>query len=377
MFSGRGFTASSSRAWIVLEDGTVHEGRAFGYPKNTLGEVVFTTGMVGYPQSLTDPSYRGQILMFTYPLIGNYGVPDRVLDENGIPLYFESNSIQVQGVIVHEHCTKPSHWASVKSLHEWLYEERVPGIYDVDTRSLTQRIRVKGVMMGAIVFGEEPEEGFKLLSKAKRYGETNFVEQVSVTQKRVYGRGDETVVLVDYGVKYNIVRNLVKRGFKVICVPYNCSADEILGFNPDGIVLSNGPGDPKVLGRSIEELKEIIEQFEKPILGICLGNQLLALASGGDTFKLKFGHRGQNKPVVDVFTKRCYIVSENHGYAVKPESLESTGFTTWFLNIDDKTVEGMKHKSRPIISTQFHPEAYPGPYDTTFVFDQFAKMVRG
>lgn len=377
MFSGRGFTASSSRAWIVLEDGTVHEGKAFGYPKNTLGEVVFTTGMVGYPQSLTDPSYRGQILMFTYPLIGNYGVPDRVLDENGIPLYFESNSIQVQGVIVHEHCTKPSHWASVKSLHEWLYEERVPGIYDVDTRSLTQRIRVKGVMMGAIVFGEEPEEGFKLLSKAKRYGETNFVEQVSVTQKRVYGRGDETVVLVDYGVKYNIVRNLVKRGFKVICVPYNCSADEILGFNPDGIVLSNGPGDPKVLGRSIEELKEIIEQFEKPILGICLGNQLLALASGGDTFKLKFGHRGQNKPVVDVFTKRCYIVSENHGYAVKPESLESTGFTTWFLNIDDKTVEGMKHKSRPIISTQFHPEAYPGPYDTTFVFDQFAKMVRG
>jgi len=332
--------------------------------------------MVGYPQSLTDPSYRGQILMFTYPLIGNYGVPEKKLDENGIPLYFESESIQVQGVIVYEHCTKPSHYTSVKSLHEWLYEEKVPGIYDVDTRSLTQKIRVKGVMMGAIVVGNEPEEGFKLLSASKKYGEINFVEQVSFKEKRVYGRGEYKIVLIDYGVKYNIIRNLVKRGFKVIRVPYDYKADKILDLDPDGIVLSNGPGDPQLLKESIREIKKIIDEYGKPILGICLGNQLLALASGGNTYKLKFGHRGQNKPIVDVFTKRCYIVSENHGYAVKPESLEGTEFTTWFLNIDDKTIEGMKHKSRPIISTQFHPEAYPGPYDTTFIFDQFAKMVR-
>ncbi|MEM1986096.1 MAG: glutamine-hydrolyzing carbamoyl-phosphate synthase small subunit [Nitrososphaeria archaeon] len=373
--SGRGFTTSKNRAWIVLEDGTTHEGKAFGYPKNTIGEVVFTTGMVGYPQSLTDPSYRGQILMFTYPLIGNYGVPDKVLDENGIPIYFESNQVQVQGIIVYEQCEKPSHWASIKSLHEWLYEENVPGVYDVDTRSLTQKIRVKGVMMGAIVVGEEPEKGFELLSKSRKYGEINFVEQVSVKETKIYSKGDKKIVLIDYGVKYNIIRNLIRRGFKVICVPYNCKADEILSYRPDGIVLSNGPGDPKILYDSIRELKKLLESFEKPILGICLGNQLLALASEGDTYKLKFGHRGQNKPVKDVNSGKCYIVSENHGYAINPESIRKTEFDVWFKNIDDGTIEGIRHKSRPILSVQFHPEAYPGPYDTTFIFEHFARMV--
>ncbi len=331
--------------------------------------------MVGYPQSLTDPSYRGQILMFTYPLIGNYGIPDKVVDENGIPVYFESSQVQVQGVIVYEHCEKPSHWTSIKSLHEWLYEEGVPGVYDVDTRSLTQKIRVKGVMMGAIVVDEEPEKGFELLSKSRKYGEINFVEQVSVKEKKVYGKGDKTIVLIDYGAKYNIIRNLVRRGFKVICVPYNCHADEILGYNPDGIVLSNGPGDPKILNESIRELEKLLEVFEKPILGICLGNQLIALASRGDTYKLKFGHRGQNKPVIDLNTGQCYIVSENHGYAINSNSIEGTEFNVWFKNIDDGTVEGIRHKSRPIISVQFHPEAYPGPYDTMFIFEHFAKMV--
>jgi len=332
--------------------------------------------MVGYTKSLTDPSYRGQILMFTYPLIGNYGVADyQNVDEFGIPKYFESSSIKTQGVIVHEYCEKPSHWASVQGIHQWMYKERVPGVYDVDTRSLTQRIRVKGVMMGAIVVDEKPDKGFEMLNKAKKYGEINFVEEVSTKDPRTYGGNGKTIVLVDYGVKNNIIRNLLIRGFKVIQVPYDYRSDEILSLRPDGIVLSNGPGDPKQLVASISEVKSLIGSYEKPVLGICLGNQILGLAAGADTYKLKFGHRGQNKPVRDLESSKCYIVSENHGYAVDGTSLESTDFKVWLKNIDDGTIEGLKHKSLPILSTQFHPEASPGPYDTTFVFDMFTRMV--
>ncbi len=332
--------------------------------------------MVGYTKSLTDPSYRGQILMFTYPLIGNYGVASyRNIDKFGIPRYFESDSIKAQGVIVHEYCQTPSHWASVQSIHEWLYQEQVPGVYDVDTRGLTQKIRVKGVMMGAIVVGEKPDKGFELLSKSKKYGEINFVEEVSIKAPKVYGVNGKTIVLVDYGVKNNIIRSLLVRGFKVIRVPYSYTTDEILSFKPDGVVLSNGPGDPKQMSDSVKEIKRLIESYERPILGVCLGNQILGLALGGNTYKLKFGHRGQNKPVRDLENNKCYIVSENHGYAVDGASLENTDYKVWLKNIDDGTIEGLKHKNLPIFSTQFHPEASPGPYDTTFVFDMFAKMV--
>jgi len=374
--SGRGFTTVGKKAWIVLDDGTTHEGKSFGYQKSVIGEVVFTTGMVGYTKSLTDPSYKGQILMFTYPLIGNYGVASyENVDEFGLPKFFESDSIKAQGVIVHEFCEKPSHWASVQNIHEWLCKEKIPGIYDVDTRSLTQRIRVKGVMMGAIVVDESPEKGFKMLEKARKYGEINFVDEVSIKSPKIYGDCKRTLVLVDYGLKYNILRNLLIRGFKVVRVPYTYTADEIMSFNPDGIVLCNGPGDPKTLVVSISVVRELLERFSRPILGICLGNQVLSLAAGADTYKLKFGHRGQNKPALDLFNNKCYIVSENHGYAVAKDSLIKTNLEPWLKNIDDSTVEGLKHKTKPIISTQFHPEASPGPYDTTFIFDVFTQMV--
>jgi carbamoyl-phosphate synthase small subunit len=334
--------------------------------------------MVGYTKSLTDPSYKGQILMFTYPLIGNYGVASyENVDEFGLPKFFESDSIKVQGVIVHEFCEKPSHWASVKNIHDWLFREKIPGIFDVDTRSLTQRIRVKGVMMGAIVLDESPERGFKMLEKSKEYGEINFVDEVSIKSPKIYGAGKRTVVLVDYGLKYNILRNLLLRGFKVVRVPYTCTAKEMMSFNPDGIVLCNGPGDPKMLATSISEVRELLEKYNVPILGICLGIQILSLAAGADTYKLKFGHRGQNKSALDISSKKCYIVSENHGYAVAKDSLIGTNFEPWLRNIDDGTIEGLKHRTKPIISTQFHPEASPGPYDMIFVFDIFAKMVTG
>jgi carbamoyl-phosphate synthase small subunit len=333
--------------------------------------------MVGYTKSLTDPSYKGQILMFTYPLIGNYGVPSyENIDEFGLPRFFESDSIKTQGVIVHEFCEKPSHWASVQNIHEWLCKEKIPGIFDLDTRSLTQKIRVKGVMMGAIVIDGGPEKGFKMLGNAKKYGEINFVDEVSVKAPKVYGDGQQTLVLVDYGLKYNILRNLLVRGFKVVRVPYNYTANEIMSFNPDGIVLCNGPGDPKTLVVSISVVRELIQRFKGPILGVCLGNQVLSLAAGADTYKLKFGHRGQNKPVLDLFNNKCYIVSENHGYAVVKGSILETDFVPWLKNIDDGTIEGLKHKTKPIISTQFHPEASPGPYDMIFIFDIFSKMVK-
>ncbi|MGQ9780632.1 MAG: glutamine-hydrolyzing carbamoyl-phosphate synthase small subunit [Nitrososphaeria archaeon] len=374
--SGRGFTTKSKTAWIVLDDGTSIKGKAFGYQENVVGEVVFTTGMVGYTKSLTDPSYKGQILMFTYPLIGNYGVPSfQNVDVFGLPRFFESDSIKAQGTIVHEYCEQPSHWASIQNINEWLTKEKVPGIYDVDTRSLTQKIRVKGVMMGAIVADEKPDEGFRMLQRSTKYGEINFVGEVSTKSPKIYGRGEKTLVLVDYGTKYNILRSLLVRGFKVIILPYDSSIDEILDYDPDGIVLSNGPGDPKQLKSSVKVVGQLLNEYRKPILGICLGNQILSLAAGADTYKLKFGHRGQNKPTLDLASGKCYIVSENHGYAVDEQSLKRTEFQVWLKNIDDDTVEGLRHKTKPIISTQFHPEASPGPYDTTFIFDTFKRMV--
>jgi carbamoyl-phosphate synthase small subunit len=374
----KGFTTSEKSAYVVLEDGTVLQGKPFGYPRNSLGEIVFSTGMVGYTEALTDPSYKGQILTFTYPLVGNYGVPSYSNKDNfGLPKHFESDSIKVEGVIVYEHCRNPSHWDSEKSLDSWLYEEKIPGVYDVDTRELTKKLRVKGVMMGALIFDEDVEGALKAIKEAQRYEAKNYVDEISVKEPKTYGRGKKKVVMVYLGVKYNIIRNLASRGFEVTVVPYNFSFDDIMNFSPDGIVISNGPGDPKILTTTIKNTKKMLKEYKKPILGICLGHQIVALALGADTYKLKFGHRGQNKPVVDLTNGKCYVTSQNHGYAVKDENLSSIGLKVWFRNIDDNTIEGLLHENMPIITTQFHPEASPGPYDTSFVFDIFLKLVEG
>jgi len=365
------------KAILVLEDGTTFEGVGFGSPGVAVGEVVFNTGMVGYPEALTDPSYRGQILCFTYPLIGNYGVPPYdMVDENGLPLHFESDRVQVRGVVVHELCEGPSHWAMARSFEEWLRGEGVPGIAGVDTRRLTRKLRAQGVMMGAIVVGEEPsvDEALSALEKAPSYGEVNYVEEVTVRGPVVHGRGGRTVVVLDCGVKVGIIRALLRRGYRVVRLPYDASIDDVLSYEPAGVLVSNGPGDPKHCEATIKAVRGLYE-LGVPMLGICLGNQIMALALGGDTYKLKYGHRGQNKPCIDLETGLCYVTSQNHGYAVDPSSLEGTGLKVWFINADDKTVEGIKHQSRPYIAVQFHPESEPGPWDTLWVFDLFARIM--
>lgn len=373
-------SGSVLKAKLLLEDGTVFNGDGFGFACRVVGEVVFNTGMVGYTESLTDPSYRGQILCFTYPLIGNYGVPDSsVKDEYGLPVGFESESLQVSGVVVQEVCRSPSHWASKMTLDEWLRRGKVPGISGIDTRELTKKLRVHGVMMGVLEVSETPSTDkvlLTMLKKSRRYNDINFIEEVSVKQPVEYGAGDKVVVLLDCGVKLNIVRELLRRGLKVIRVPYNTSSDEVLQYKPRGVVISNGPGDPKLCVETVTAVKELFGKGV-PMLGICLGTQIIALALGGDTFKLKYGHRGQNKPCVDLVSGRGYVTSQNHGYSVDPESLKATGLRRWFVNADDKTFEGLMHENGRCISVQFHPEASPGPYDTTYVFDEFLRILEG
>ncbi|MCW4002802.1 MAG: glutamine-hydrolyzing carbamoyl-phosphate synthase small subunit [Candidatus Bathyarchaeota archaeon] len=369
---------NNKKAILLLEDGTSFIGNGFGATGKSSGEVVFSTQMVGYPEALTDPSYKGQILTFTYPMVGNYGVPSNELNL-GLPLYFESDHIQVQGLIIHELCHEPFHWASTRTLDQWLTDEGVPGIYGVDTRRLTKKLRTRGVMLGILqVFGdgEEPDLG-ALLKDGKNIPDpnlTDLVKEVSIQKTVKYTvQGKKTVVLIDCGVKYSIIRNLLKRGIDVIRVPYDTSASEILSYNPDGVFLSNGPGDPKKCVKTIEAIRELSEKT--PIMGICLGAQILALALGGDTYKLKFGHRAQNQPALDLNTKRCYITTQNHGYAIDPESLNNTPLEPWFLNPNDKTTEGIRHKTKPVFAVQWHPEASPGPYDTELLFDKFAKTL--
>ncbi len=335
--------------------------------------------MVGYPEALTDPSYKGQILCFTYPLIGNYGVPPYAqVDEFGLPVHFESHRIQVAGVIIHELCEEPKHWAMSKTFHSWLAEEGIPGITGVDTRRLTKKLRVQGVMMGALQVSEEPsiDDAFKALERAPKYGEINYVEQVTVKEPLVHQGGKPTVVVLDCGVKVGIVRGLLQRGVTVIRLPYNAAVDEVLSYEPKGVLVSNGPGDPKQCIATVKTVKELYE-IGIPLLGICLGNQIISLALGGDTYKLKYGHRGQNKPCINLETGLCYITSQNHGYAVDQSSLRDTGLEVWFVNADDKTVEGVRHKEKPCFAVQFHPEARPGPYDTEWIFDLFIKTMRG
>ena len=370
----------------MLEDGSIFEGIGFGYPAEVAGEVVFNTGMVGYTETLTDPSYRGQILCLTYPIIGNYGVPSMEdIDEFGLPRFFESDKIQVRGLIIHDLSIVASHRSCVKTLDEWLYEQRIPGLYNIDTRELTKKLRVNGVMTGAISFSvlqkgriansEIDVKGLSGLIKKHQYNQQDFMPEVSTSTPRAYGdKTRETIVLLDTGTKNSIIRNILRIGFRVVSLPWDSSFEEVMFYEPKGIVISNGPGDPKVCKTAINTAEQLI-RASVPTLGICLGQQILALAAGADTYKLKFGHRGQNKPCMDLRSNLTYITSQNHGYGIEPKSLDNTGFKVWFSNTDDQTVEGIEHESKPIIAVQFHPEASPGPYDCIFVFDRFKELL--
>jgi carbamoyl-phosphate synthase small subunit len=365
---------------LLLEDGSIFYGRSFGSEADSIGEVVFNTGMVGYLESMTDPSYAGQILAFTYPLIGNYGVPpysDR--DEFGLPRFFESDSIKVKGIVVQEACGEPSHWASKRTLSKWMESEGIPGIEGVDTRALVTKLRESGVMLGMMAVGGEgrkKDELAELLARAQSYASQNFVKGVTVAKPVIHGSSDERVVLLDCGTKYGIVRNLLGRGFQVVRLPYNASYSAVMKYDPAGVVVCNGPGDPKMLMDTSKCVGSLVDS-DVPVLGICLGEQVVGMSQGAETFKLKYGHRGQNKPCIDLTTGRGYVTSQNHGYALAEKSLKGTDLSPWFVNADDKTVEGVRHAKKPCMAVQFHPEATPGPFDTLFVFDRFVDAIRG
>jgi carbamoyl-phosphate synthase small subunit len=329
--------------------------------------------MVGYPEALTDPSYRGQILCLTYPLVGNYGVPSFDVVADNLPLYFESECIQVRGLVVHEVCEFPSHHQSVRTLSEWLKDEEIPGIYGMDTRRLARILRERGVMLGAIVVGESAEEIDA--TSIPNPNRSDLVKEVTVRKKTSY-RSERLrrIVLIDCGAKFSIIRNLLKRDASVIRMPCDVAADEVLNEDPAGVVVSNGPGDPKMCKQTIQTVRELIEG-QIPMLGICLGNQLIALAAGADTYKMKYGHRSQNQPVLELETGRCYITTQNHGYAIDRTTLENAGLETWFINANDRSIEGIRHPNRPCWGVQWHPEASPGPTDTEFIFDFFLKKV--
>ncbi|HPG38492.1 MAG TPA: glutamine-hydrolyzing carbamoyl-phosphate synthase small subunit [bacterium] len=350
------------KARLELEDGSVFHGYSFGAQKSVAGEVVFNTSMMGYPESLTDPSYYGQILVLTYPLVGNYGIPESKLVD-GLDEWFESDGIKITGLIVSEYSFDYSHWSACKSLGDWLVEHNVPALYGIDTRMLTKRLRDEGTMLGRMLFFTDELDFYDP-------NKINLVEQVSIKEPVEYGSGDRKVVLIDCGCKDNIIRSLIQRDIKVKRVPWNYdfSAEEY-----DGLFITNGPGDPKMCHETINNVKKALEG-RKPIFGICLGNQLLSLAAGADTYKLKFGHRSQNQPCVEVGTKRCYITSQNHGFAVDGRTLPE-GWEPWFVNANDGTNEGIRHVTKPFMSVQFHPEAAPGPVDTGILFDDFKRML--
>ncbi|WP_170142593.1 glutamine-hydrolyzing carbamoyl-phosphate synthase small subunit [Thermosporothrix hazakensis] len=343
---------------LVLEDGTRFEGISFGHPESIAGEVVFCTGMVGYPEAMTDASYTGQILTMTYPIMGNYGVPE--------PSLWEDERIRVSGLIVSNYIDTPSHAQSTMSLGTWLQREGIPGLEIKDTRRLTQHIREHGTMLGKILINDEDVPFYDPNSE-------NLVARVSTKEVMKAGSGDTTIVLIDCGAKRNIERSLLKRNVQVVTVPWDFDfLDPANRFDFDGILVSNGPGDPKYADKTIRILQKALAS-KIPTMGICLGHQLLALAAGGDTYKLKFGHRSQNQPCIESNTKRCYITTQNHGFAVGtiPE-----GFTAWFTNANDGSNEGLKHEELPFLSVQFHPEATPGPEDAEWLFDHFLKVVR-
>ncbi len=355
-------------AKLVLKDNSIFCGYSFGSQKTVAGEVVFNTGMVGYPESLTDPSYRGQILVLTYPLIGNYGVPGYER-ENDLLKYFESDKIQIQGLIVTNISEEYSHWNARKSLSEWMKEYDVPGVYGIDTRKLTKKLREKGTMLGKIVY-----DGCKTSNKNIEFDDPNkrnLVAEVSIKKPVIYRKGKRRVVIVDCGVKNSIIRAFLKRNITVIRVPWDYN---FLKEKADGVLISNGPGDPKSCKKTIGNVRKALSKGI-PTLGICLGSQILGLAAGANTYKLKYGHRSQNQPCVEVGTKRCYITPQNHGYAVDSDTLPMD-WREWFYNNNDKTNEGIIHISKPFFGAQFHPEASPGPDDTEFLFDMFLRAMK-
>lgn len=352
-------------ATLVLDDGSFFQGYSFGYENSVAGEVVFNTAMMGYPESLTDPSYSGQIMTLTFPLVGNYGVPKRTFSKNGIATFMESEKIHVKALVISDYSREYSHWNAEESLGDWLKGEKIPALYGIDTRALTKLLREKGSMKGKIVMNNEDID----------FTDPNLINQVAlVSCKEVITYAgtpkSKKVVLVDCGVKHNIIRSLLKRDLTLIRVPWDYDFNEL---EYDGIFISNGPGDPDTCDATVQNIRKALNG-NKPICGICMGNQLLAKAGGATIYKLKYGHRSHNQPVRLVGTDQCFITSQNHGYAVNNESL-GRDWEPLFVNMNDGTNEGIKHKNKPFFSAQFHPEACSGPTDTEFLFDKFAAML--
>jgi carbamoyl-phosphate synthase small subunit len=343
-------------AKLILADGTEFVGRSFGAPVSTSGEVVFNTSMVGYPEAFTDPSYHGQVLVMTYPIVGNYGVPAGP---------FESDGIKIEALIVQYYSEEYSHADATQSLGDWLTSEGIPAIAGIDTRAVTKKLREHGVMLGQIVVGNDAPQKTIADPNAR-----NLVAEVSIAKPKVYGKGKKTVLAVDCGMKENILRNLVSRGLRVKRVPwdYDFTAEDW-----DGLFISNGPGDPVMADATIRYTREALK-LNKPIFGICLGSQILGLAAGAKTYKLKYGHRSQNQPCVDLESGRSYLTTQNHGFAVRETTLPKD-WEVWFRNANDDSVEGIRHRTKPYISVQFHPEHHPGPQDCEYLFDLFADLI--
>lgn len=358
----------SERAILVLEDGSIYEGFSFGSQSDACGEVVFNTSMTGYQEMLTDPSYAGQIVVPTYPLIGNYGI-----NENDI----ESNKIQVSGFVVREECHQPSHYLNQKTIQQYLSENDIPGICGIDSRSLTRKLRSAGVMMGKITTTRTPQQALDDIRNAPDYGTVDFVQKVTTNKQYDWEKATSNpaykIAVLDCGLKYNILRVLSKLGCRVTALPCTTPAEEILKMKPDGILLSPGPGNPELLDYIVDIIKALADK--KPIMGICLGSQLIGRAFGASNFKLKFGHRGGNHPVKDLSDGRVYITAQNHGYALDPDTV-GNGLEVSHINLNDGTVEGIRHKELPIFAIQYHSEASPGPLDNMYLFERFLEMVK-
>ena len=362
----------AKKAILVLEDGSVYEGYTFGAETTACGEVVFNTSMVGYQEMLTDPSYAGQIVVPTYPLIGNYGTNEQD---------FESKKVQVRGFVVREECYQPNHYLSTKTLHQYLAESGIPGISGVDTRAITRKLRSVGVMTGMITTDKTPQQALEQLKKLPDYGSIDFAKQVTTDVPYQWEPEPSQAVsppyklaVIDFGLKYSILRIMHNMGCTLTVAPCTMSADEILNLKPDGIILSPGPGNPEVLDYAVNTVKQLIDK--KPMMGICMGHLILGRVFGAKTFKLKFGHRGANHPVRELATGYIHITAQNHGYAVDADSLDSELEVT-HINLNDDTVEGLRHKELPVFSIQYHSEASPGPWDNVYLFEKFLEMVRG